>query len=118
MKKNLYLNEPQAQKWRDRQDNSDSSYFNDRSKRREVRRKVKTFGTQIKILVEPEWWDSLEDHQQLDIYNQFYSTRMTHYYNTKQSLDLGTWIKGIYKTVKPNMSNYRGNKLNNLLNGN
>jgi hypothetical protein len=115
MKNNRYLNEPQVQRWREKQDNEDSQYHNDRARRREKKRQLKTFGTQVKMLIDPVWWDSFEEHEQEDIHSKFYSERSSHYYNSRQALDLGTWLNKIYKTTKPNKSIYRGNKLNEVL---
>lgn len=117
MKGNKYFNEPQSQKWRERQEDSDndSIYYKDRASRREVKRRVKSFGLQVKMFIEAAWWDSFEEHQQEDIFNDFYSARSSYYYNSKQTLDLKTWIGEIYRTRKPNMANYRGSKLDDVL---
>ncbi len=115
MKSNKYINEPQVQRWREKQDCLDEHPNSDRAIKREKKRKVRTFGIQIKPFIEAAWWNSFNDDEQISIYDQFYRARNQYYYNTRNELELDKWIKNLYLSLKPNTANYRKSKIETLL---
>lgn len=100
-----------TERHRDKED----EYSSDRNLRREKERKYKKFASKIYKYVEKDWWDSLTESDQHDIYYSWmFYTDLKYSHRTKS--DFETWAKSYFSNikVKPDPIVYREKRLDRI----